>query len=664
MEVLTYVLDNRFFQLLAWPLIHFLWQACVIAVLVFASLKLINNRYSKLRYGLSLSALVLCLLSPLATYLVTESQMQVNELVDVQSITVSEAQSSLIPSNYVNTPLTQWLDYAPLLSLFWLIGVCFFSLTLLTQMYRTYQLPKQNTIAPSVELQQLFYKLIQRFNANKHSRLLISMSAEVPMVIGWIKPVVLLPLSMSSGLSIHQVEMLLAHEIAHIKRYDYLVNFLQTLVEVIFFFHPAVHWISKQVRAEREYCCDDVALSCCDNPLAYANTLTQAEMLRPHHIPTLAMAASGGDLKNRIFRVIDHQCTPKNTFKSDALVAVVVLSLLSSAFYNQKSHEHTVNDKALNGKTQNDKPKANTTPLTDPMTNTDTLESQIESLSDVLELTATSSSATTALISTPTIAPTSPPQKIQISHSQSEPTTSPIDTPVTIKTPNALSKPSAISAKSPAVKPTASLATKATSPIEHGTVALTAKPKKAEQEKPTTGALISHAEETTQPQETTTTIQHNTSEPDAFSATPTLANTKQQSAAAAKKTSQTEIAKPQQTNELSATQSLSTVTVNSAPELIHSLPIDTPRAGFRRKERVSVQVTFTVDKQGNVDDFEFENGALAFRKAIKESVREWQFKPAITDGKQVTARVSREFIFTKPDLYDDLPTTGTRIKRY
>ena len=169
MEVLTHVLDNRFFQLLAWPLIHFLWQACVIAVLVFTSLKLINNRYSKLRYGLSLSALVLCLLSPLATYLVTESQIQANELVDVQSITVSEAQASLIPSNYVNTPLTPWLDYAPLLSLFWLIGVCFFSLTLLTQMYRTYQLPKQNTIAPSVELQQLFCKLLQRFNANKHS---------------------------------------------------------------------------------------------------------------------------------------------------------------------------------------------------------------------------------------------------------------------------------------------------------------------------------------------------------------------------------------------------------------------------------------------------------------------------------------------------------------
>lgn len=659
MEVLAHVLDNRFFQLLAWPLIHFLWQACVIAVLVFASLKLINNRHSKLRYALSLLALVLCLISPLTTYLATESQMQASELIDVHNSTVFDTQASFISSSHDDTQLTQWLDYAPLLSLFWLIGVCFFSLSLLTQMYRTYQLPKLNTIAPSIELQQLFSKLIQRFSANKHSRLLISMSAEVPMVIGWIKPVVLLPLSMSSGLSLQQVEMLLAHEIAHIKRYDYLVNFLQTLVEVIFFFHPAVHWISKQVRAEREYCCDDVALSCCDNPLAYANTLTQAEMLRPHHIPTLAMAASGGDLKNRIFRVVDHQCTPKNTFNSDALVAVVVLSLLSSAFYNQKNHNQTLDVTALTSIETNNNPLAPTS----------TFEGHIEPLNAAIAPSAASIN-TTAPISMPAMVKSTPSTNTvsvthqQVSLPQSEQNTSASDSRLAIKPTPALVKQPPVSAKVLTATQPLKIATTSSVQIEHGKSTPIKELPVVVPDKPITSTAHTQTKETAPSQKTAATIQHIESSQPKLPAAQVQAKTDQQPVLTAKKVPLTEVSKPLQAKTLTVPPSLPKPKLNSAPELIHSSPIDTPKVGFRRKERVSVQVTFIVDKQGKVDDFEFENGALAFRKAIKESVREWQFKPAITNGKQVTARVSREFIFTKPDFYDELPTTGTRIRRY
>ena len=103
---------------------------------------------------------------------------------------------------------------------------------------------------------------------------------DVPTVIGWLKPVVLLPASALAGLSPNQVEAILAHELAHIRRHDYLVNLLQTLVETLLFYHPAVWWLSRRIRAERENCCDDLAVSLCGDPVAYAAALAELEDLR------------------------------------------------------------------------------------------------------------------------------------------------------------------------------------------------------------------------------------------------------------------------------------------------------------------------------------------------------------------------------------------------
>ncbi len=88
-----------------------------------------------------------------------------------------------------------------------------------------------------------------------------SSAVSVPVMVGWLKPVVLLPAAAMSGLTIQQIEALLAHELAHVRRHDYLVNLLQSVVETLLFYHPAVWWMSRQVRAEREHCCDDLALA-------------------------------------------------------------------------------------------------------------------------------------------------------------------------------------------------------------------------------------------------------------------------------------------------------------------------------------------------------------------------------------------------------------------
>jgi hypothetical protein len=142
--------------------------------------------------------------------------------------------------------------------------------------------------------------------------------AEVPTVIGWLRPVILVPVSAFVGLSPQQIEALLAHELAHIRRHDYLVNLLQTAVETLLFYHPAVWWVSRQIRTEREHCCDDLAVAACGNVLTYARALAELEELRSSSAGTavsqLAVAADGGgrggSLLKRIQRLIETPTSP------------------------------------------------------------------------------------------------------------------------------------------------------------------------------------------------------------------------------------------------------------------------------------------------------------------------------------------------------------------
>ena len=127
---------------------------------------------------------------------------------------------------------------------------------------------------------------------------------EVPIVVGWLRPVILIPASALTGLLPQQIEALLAHELAHIRRRDYLINLVQTMVETLLFYHPAMWWVSRQVRQERENCCDDMALDVCEDRLSYARVLATMEELR---VPRSLVAAGGSSLAARIRRILGRQ---------------------------------------------------------------------------------------------------------------------------------------------------------------------------------------------------------------------------------------------------------------------------------------------------------------------------------------------------------------------
>jgi HEAT repeat protein len=149
------------------------------------------------------------------------------------------------------------------------------------------------------------------------------------MVVGWLRPVILLPASALTGLTPQQLEAIIAHELAHIRRHDYLINLLQAVIETLLFYHPAVWWVSRQIRQEREHCCDDLAVAVCGDSLTYARALLEMEQLRAAG-PQLAMAVNGGSLMNRIQRLVGAQ--PKHANRFGGLFAgVITLTTLISA---------------------------------------------------------------------------------------------------------------------------------------------------------------------------------------------------------------------------------------------------------------------------------------------------------------------------------------------
>jgi uncharacterized protein (TIGR03435 family) len=191
----------------------------------------------------------------------------------------------------------------------WFTGATVFSLRLLGAWILTGRFRSRMVRPPSAEWQRTFDRLKTRISIARPVRLLVSGRVPAPAAIGWLRPIVLVPVGALAGLPAAQIEALLLHELAHIRRHDYLLHILQSAVEAVFFYHPAVWWISSHMRAERELCCDDMAVSLTGDPVVYAHALAEFDSARWMH--PAVMAANGGSLADRIARLLGQQSTAR-----------------------------------------------------------------------------------------------------------------------------------------------------------------------------------------------------------------------------------------------------------------------------------------------------------------------------------------------------------------
>ncbi|HJW09421.1 MAG TPA: M56 family metallopeptidase [Holophagaceae bacterium] len=318
-------------QALGWALLHFLWQGALLGLLAWGVLSLMARRSPDARYTVAAVFMLLMPVAVAATFAIlykgAAREVAGGAAVGVQAVALPLG----LRLQMALQPCLPWCVGL------WTAGVAVLSLRLAGGLWWLQRLRTLDVSPVPAEWHLVLSRLCRDLKLHRSVRLLRSAAVEVPMVIGWLRPVVLLPLSAFTGLAPNQIEAVLAHELAHIRRHDFAVNLLQSLIETLLFHHPAVWWLSARLRAERELCCDDVAVGLCGDALAYARALATLEGLRsePH---ALALAATGGPLMSRIKRLLQPNLlpTPRLRTATIALLAVTVLGATTVALKDKE----------------------------------------------------------------------------------------------------------------------------------------------------------------------------------------------------------------------------------------------------------------------------------------------------------------------------------------
>lgn len=235
-----------------------------------------------------------------------------------------------------------WLPY---IAMFWCAGVSLLALRLACGWWRVERLKRSGREVHDAALLSLLNNAIGKLQVRRSVRLLVSDLIESPVVVGALWSVILVPASFVSNVSPDHIEAILAHELAHIRRYDYLVNLLQTAIETLFFYHPAVWWLSHRMRVERENCCDDLAAAAMASPVVYSRALMALEEMRGASLAP-ALGAKDGVLVTRIRRLLGLPVRQNSPFASGTIVAVigVTLGLVLVAGFSSLQAEDTPPD--------------------------------------------------------------------------------------------------------------------------------------------------------------------------------------------------------------------------------------------------------------------------------------------------------------------------------
>jgi GWxTD domain-containing protein len=302
MNLLTHWTQTPAARALGWTLFHFLWEGLAIAAVL--AIVLFFVRGSRPRYAAACVALALMLAACAGTFIRVIPQQPSIGRAAVKLQRRVPAGQAIVPS----APAFRPEDLLPWAAAVWLGGVLLLHIRTLAGWMSVYRLRQSGVCAAPPLWQERLSELAAGVGLSKPVALLESVRVDVPVVIGYLRPAILVPLGLLAGMPADHLEAILLHELAHIRRRDYLVNLLQTVAENLLFYHPAVWWISGVIRAERENCCDDLVVAVRGNAHRYAVALTALETRRVTGEP--ALAATGGDLMKRIHRLLDHSEPP------------------------------------------------------------------------------------------------------------------------------------------------------------------------------------------------------------------------------------------------------------------------------------------------------------------------------------------------------------------
>lgn len=287
-------------QELAWTLIHFLWQGALIGAAYAVARCVTHAPRWRLMFGQV--ALLAMAMAPPVTFLSLLGLLAPQPAAGLGVVGAAAPLLAELPDGG-SGPTSSVLT---VLVAFWAAGVLLLLRRTAARWVEIRRVCRSALPAPT-ELQALVELLAHQLRLARPVALRLCHRVGAPVLVGFWRPVILLPMALATRLPAAQLELLLAHELAHVKRWDFLANLLQTAIEILLFYHPLVHWVSARVREDREVCCDDLVTARFGCPVPYARALLAAAEFAQDRTPPLALAATGGVLLPRIERLLGQQ---------------------------------------------------------------------------------------------------------------------------------------------------------------------------------------------------------------------------------------------------------------------------------------------------------------------------------------------------------------------
>ena len=335
-------LSDAGIQALGWTLVHSLWQGTAIALILWMVLPRLKD--ARQRYWASYAALMSIMVAAIGSFVWVYSTQEPTVALSsawtfsientLPEMAVPAAESS---SGFWQTLADTLTPYHPVIVTIWMLGFLFFLVQFIGGLHYVHRLRMRHNQPVVPEWQAKLQALAAKIGHSKPVGLLESSMVKAPMALGFFKPIILLPIGMINQLSVVEVEAILAHELAHIARRDWLFNLVQALVETIFYFHPAVWWVATTIRAERENCCDDVAVRLTGDRLVYAKTLVHLQdIARSGTSPALALSLEGSPnllrrrplLLDRVKRIL-HQPQQSSSLMEKTIALGILAALIT-----------------------------------------------------------------------------------------------------------------------------------------------------------------------------------------------------------------------------------------------------------------------------------------------------------------------------------------------
>jgi beta-lactamase regulating signal transducer with metallopeptidase domain len=366
-EILT---RSQLVENLGWTLLHSVWQIALVAFILFFLLRVLQRFSANARYLVSISALAFALVLPVLTFVnlngslpANLSQNEISATQDAEltnknfrraenfpALTKAETEAAKAGENNVFGSienLQNFVDknfsaFLPFVVVFWFFGIALFAARLAGGVWQLHGYKTREISLATGDWQERFSVLCEKLKITRTVKLVQSDLVETPVVVGWLKPLILIPASVFLQINPQQLETVIAHELVHIRRYDCLANFAQSVVEILFFYHPCAWWISKVIRREREFAADEAVIeSFGASRLIYANALANLEEIRlltNQDLPQVATAANGGNLMQRIAKILQKNTETRSKTSSlwsaglaFALISAVLLSVFSAS---------------------------------------------------------------------------------------------------------------------------------------------------------------------------------------------------------------------------------------------------------------------------------------------------------------------------------------------